>query len=249
MSFIADTHVHIYPAHNAAVSLRAGLTNLAALAPGLPRVLCLTERAECRFFRDVVSGAVKLPLPFSAIPAGKSAFVAMDNGGEKLFVIAGRQIATGERLEISCLGSDEDFPDGISAREAIGRVRDAGGVPVIPWGVGKWLGSRGRLVAELIGENSDLFAGDSSLRPRGWPEKIFSLHASRTICGTDPLPAPGAENETGRYATIFNAPFDEHDPATSLRAALRTGNFSNAGERCGPLEVWRRLRAMKSAGR
>lgn len=262
MSFIADTHVHVYPSHDPAAALRGAMSRLAALAPGSPRVLCLTERHDCHFFRGrreppesgrreaEAGGHVRvvrpLPPPFSCVPAGPHALAISDHAGERLFVVAGRQVATAERLEVHCLGRDADIPDGLPLAEAIGRVRAAGGVAVIPWGVGKWLGRRGRLVLDALAGNPDVFAGDSSLRPALWPERVFSAYGARMLCGSDPLPAPGEEGQAGRYATIFDAPFDEGDPAASLLDALRRGAPRRpAGLRCGPLEVLRRMRNMR----
>jgi hypothetical protein len=248
MSFIADTHVHLYPFYDLAAALRGAMSRLAALAPGLPRVLCLTERRDGHFFRDAISGAVKMPPPFSVFPAGKNSLVVIDNAGEKLFVVAGRQLATSERLEVHCIGIDADIPDGLPLRDAIEHVLVAGGVPVIPWGVGKWLGRRGLLVSEALNQSSETFAGDSSLRPWCWPEKDFVALPARVLFGSDPLPAPGEENQIAGYATIFDAPFDEADPAASVTAALRNGApMRRAGKRGGPLAVWKRLQAMKKA--
>lgn len=250
MAFVADTHVHLYPVHDLALALRGAMARLGALAPDLPRVLCLTERQECRFFRDHREGGLKLPTPFSIANAGDHALVVLDNAGGRLFLVAGRQIATRERLEVHCIGRDAGIPDGLPLRDAIQRVREADGVAVLPWGVGKWLGKRGQLVADALADFPDVFAGDSSLRPAGWPEPVLTQFPGRVVWGSDPLPAPGEEDEAGCYVTIVDAPFDERDPAAALLAALRGGvAMKPAGRRCGPLEVWHRLRNMRKAAR
>lgn len=256
MSFIADTHVHIYPFYDLAVALRAAATQLGRLAPGLPRVLCLTERRECHFFRDTKAP----PRPgreFTFAPAGDRAVVATSStDGAKLFIVAGRQIATSERLEVHALGCDGEFPDGRSLDETIGSIRDAGGVAVIPWGVGKWMGARGKLVLETLAKNGDVLGGDSSLRPYVWPERFFAATGSRArvIAGSDPLPATGEEKNLGRYATVIDAGFDEQDPAASLLAALLAAlrapaKFRVVGNRNGLAELWRRQQAMKKVAR
>lgn len=249
MAFIADMHVHLYPCHDIAAALRGAMSRLDALAPGLPRVLCLTERSDCHFFRDIISGTKKLPPPFSAAPSGEGAIEVIDNAGGRFFIVAGRQAATMEKLEIHCIGCDAEIPERLPLPDAIERVIVEGGIPAIPWGLGKWLGARGRLVEEILGKHVEVFASDSSMRPVGWPEKIFRAAPSRVIFGSDPLPVRGEEIHVGRYATLFGPSLDEGDPAASVAAALRTGNFRSAGSRCGPVEVWLRQQAMKKAVR
>ena len=257
MAFIADTHVHLYPFFDLTAALRGALQRLGALAPGLPRAIFLTERSDCHFFRDMYerltadasNGASASFENFQFARAGENALVAT-TGGEKLFIIAGRQIATVERLEVHSLAVDVEIPDGLPLADAIARVCDAGGVPVIPWGVGKWLGARGRLVRDALEKNADVLAGDSSMRPTPWPEPCFRSAALRVIAGTDPLPVRGEEQQIGRYATIFDGDLDGCDSAASVRNALRRVPQSGCkmtGYRCGPIEVFTRSRAMKNA--
>jgi hypothetical protein len=251
MEFIADTHVHLYPCYDTAAALRFAMLRLAMLAPGLPRVLCLTERSDCHFFRDLHSGAKKIPPPFSFHTSGDSALTLTDNAGQKIYLIAGRQIATLEKLEVHCLGIDADIPDRLPIADVIESVIVAGGIPVIPWGLGKWLGKRGHIVRDIAAKNSEVFLGDSTMRPTIWPEPVFSSARSRVLAGSDPLPFAGDEVQIGVYSTVFTADFDENDPAESLRAALRNATNSRriVGERCSAMAVYRRQMAMKKAAR
>lgn len=250
MSFIADTHVHLYPVHEAATLLTGAYQRLAALAPGLPCVLCLTERAGCEVFRDWSTSPEHAPAGFLVRPAGDAALQIQGPGGLLLYLVAGRQLATAERLEVHCLGRDTDLPDGLSTVEAIERVRTAGGIPAIPWGIGKWLGARGRLVREVVARHPGVWLGDSSLRPSCWPESCFRRAASRVLAGSDPLPAAGEEHQAGRLASRFESAFDPADPARALRSALsHPASVRPVGSHSGPLEVWRRQQAMKRAVR
>lgn len=52
--------------------------------------------------------------------------------------MAGRQIVTAEKLEVLALGTDLDIDDGRPIREVLSLVTENGGLPVIPWGAGKW---------------------------------------------------------------------------------------------------------------
>lgn len=252
MEFIADTHVHLYACYDIVAALRISMLRLAGLAAGAPRVLCLTERSDCHFFRALHTGGKKLPPPFSLHPSGDSALTLTDNAGEKVHLIAGRQIATLEKLEVHCLGIDADIPDRLPITDVIENVIVAGGIPVIPWGLGKWLGKRGHIVRDIAKRNSEVFLGDSTMRPTIWPEPVFGAAKPRVLAGSDPLPFSGDESRIGAFATVFASDFNEDDPAESLRAALRNASTNGCrivGERCSAMEVYRRQMAMKKAAR
>src|SRR4030095_13902120 len=67
--------------------------------------------------------------------------------GHRLLVIAGHQIVTSERIEVLAIACIENIADGLTLDATITAVRDAGAIPVLPWGVGKGSGERGRFVA------------------------------------------------------------------------------------------------------
>ena len=84
--------------------------------------------------------------------------------GQTLYVIAGRQIITRERLEVLALCTAKEFADGEEVETVLDKVRRAGGLPVLPWGAGKWWGTRGRIVTELLrkGQGESLRCGPSA---------------------------------------------------------------------------------------
>ena len=248
MSFIADTHVHVYPCHDAAALLTGAFARLSALAPGRPCVLCLTERSDCHVFADWSAWPERAPAGFAIRAADPAALRLESPGGSSLYVIAGRQMATAERIEVHALGCVAQIPDGLPTETCLERVRAAGGTAVLPWGVGKWLGGRGRLVQRLMAHHPDLLLGDTSLRPRLWPEPCLARAAERVIAGSDPLPAPGEERHAGRLATLFATDFDPANPSRSLVSALSArGTGHTVGSASSPLEMLRRSLAMKRA--
>jgi len=261
MSIVADAHVHIYPFYDLAAVLGHLAANLGAHAGEVATVALLAERSDCHAFRDMSAYEAQLAEEGWSVSAASDdlAWILLREGGLSLYVVAGRQVVTAERLEVLALTADADLPDGLSAAEAVGRVADEGAVPVLAWAPGKWFGGRGRVVRQLIDAAvpGGLLIGDTSLRPTCWAEPLLMRRARRRglriLCGSDPLPFAGEERVAGTYASVLGAEFDPARPVASIRRALHDPDLRvrHAGHRCGPCEVLRRLRqnaAAKGAG-
>ncbi len=250
-----DAHAHIYPFHDVPRLLLAALDHMPRIAPTDQRVLCLSERADCSFFQSLAQDEIRLPGDRWRIAAWDSC------GGVKIrhlpdhrdiWVLAGRQIISAERIEVCSLFSDEPIADGLPAREIIQAIRAGGGLPALDWAPGKWLFGRGQLVRALVAECSpaQLLLIDTSLRPFGWPAPRLYGAARRqgraVLAGSDPLPFADEEEIAGSYHCTFQIPsFD--DPArlvAPLKAALTSGSLpiEFGGHRGTPLAVLRRLR-------
>lgn len=250
-----DAHAHIYPFHDVPALLLAALDHMPRIAPTDLRVLCLAERFDCSFFQALSQDEIRLP-------GDRWRIAAWDpNGGVKIrhlpdhrdiWILAGRQIVSAERIEICSLFSDTPIPDGLPARDILHDILAAGGLPALDWAPGKWLFQRGTLVRQLVSEfpPSQLALIDTSLRPFPWPAPRLYAAARRqgraVLAGSDPLPFPGEEEIAGSYHCTFSIPALA-DPArlvAPLKAALASGSLSMdfGGRRGGPLAVFRRLR-------
>jgi len=140
-----------------------------------------------------------------------------------IIVVAGRQIPTQKRLEVLAVGTRREFEEGRPIRVLIQEVSEAGALPVVPWGAGKWMGKRGRLVDELV-KSSELppfFLGDSGNRPRFWPRPVQFRRAEeegiRVLSGSDPLPFPGEEKRVGSFGIALTGSLDTERPARDLQ--------------------------------
>jgi hypothetical protein len=155
------------------------------------------------------------------------------DGEPKLILIAGRQIATRENLEVLALGSSDGFPDGEPADATIERVLAAGAIAVLPWGFGKWWGSRGRIVRRLIedagrrGRHGRFFLGDNGGRPRLAPDprpfREARRHGIGILAGSDPLPFPGRGTRAGAYGSTLPGTVDPETPFASVSSLLGKG--------------------------
>ncbi len=265
MPIIADTHVHVYPVYDIALFLRQALHNLNRLAVGVnpdrhayTRVLCLTERRDCDFYRQLVEGRWAKPAGFEveALPAAGCVRLR-GPGADSLLVFAGRQIVTRERIEVLALTVDLVLPDGRALHDVMDAVLDAGAVPVLSWAPGKWFFERGRLVANALDHygSTRMALGDSSLRPTLWPEPGIMTRARsagfRVLAGSDPLPFAGEEKRVGTYGVWSDGLLDEAEAAQSLRRLLLdpVSHATTCGHRGGVITTLRRLKGHHDARR
>ncbi len=228
-----DAHVHLYEGYDLARYFVAALANFHHWAPAAdgsrPAALGLglAERAGQTWFRDLAAGRLRLPAGLTATPlaAGAAVRIALPNA-EPLDLFPGRQVNTRERLEVLTPGYDLDIPDGLTIREVLDRVHTAGGLPVIGWAPGKWVGLRGQILRGLLeaATGNRLALCDSISRPRGWPEpRLFGLARARgckILAGSDPLPRAGEERLPGSYGLLVPMEGADGDPAAAWRGFL-----------------------------
>jgi len=228
---LIDAHVHVHDCYDEAAFLHAAYGNLSRHGPGMPTLL-LAEMPGFNTFSRWRSGNAAWPVKLTDEPVSLIL-------GEKLLVIAGRQIVTAERVEVLALLSDQLFDDGQPLDKTITCVRDAGAVALLPWGAGKWSGKRGRLVGEAAVRHSVLL-GDSAGRPIGWPApSIFQRHV--VLRGSDPLRMASQQFMVGRYGFALSGAFDIRRPAEGIHGALRLMMQSppSFGQRVGPIQFLR----------
>lgn len=233
---LVDGHVHLHPCFELNAFFNAAYRNFSRWSGrsyrGAPfvGVLLLTEGAHEKGFerlllyarneqRDVESWRV--------VETKEDSSVMMAWGETKvLIVISGRQIVTQEGLEVLAIGVRTHFGEGEPLASLIRETADRGALPVVPWGFGKWLGNRGRLVQDLL-EDNDLppfFLGDNGNRPALWPlPDIFNeaeTRGIRNLAGSDPLPFSAEHRRPGSYGFALEAPLDTTEPTKDLKNML-----------------------------
>jgi hypothetical protein len=237
-----DAHVHVHSCYDPDELLQNAHDNLVAASNGADLAdrrayfLLLAECAPDDCFgalralaegRPESKGASGLLLRRWAVAATAEAIsVVARHGHRELFIVAGRQVACREGLEVLVLGTRHRFADGRPIREVL-RESDALGVPrVIPWGPGKWFFRRGRLLHELVREfrKPTLFLGDEGGRPVFWGYPQHFARAARLgvrdLPGTDPLPFPHDVEKVGRMGLRVPVDLDPDRPGESLLQAL-----------------------------
>lgn len=225
-----DAHVHVHPEADVRALLDAAAHNLAAVALQIGAsawqgVLMLAEMRSADWFGATRSG-VRQTLGWSIEPVSNDAgSLLATKPGAELTIIAGRQIVTAEGIEVLALATTAKIEDGLSLATTTLAAAEQKAIVVLPWGAGKWLGSRGSLVDRMLdGGAHAVFAGDNGGRPSFWPEPA-AFRAARAngrplLSGTDPLPLPGEEQRVGSFGFWLREALPADSPSRSLRERL-----------------------------
>ncbi|MGI9302373.1 MAG: hypothetical protein ACR2RB_06655 [Gammaproteobacteria bacterium] len=232
---LVDAHVHIYDCFDLSLLLEAAWKNmqLAANQLGVPDlfagVLMLAETRQDHWYERVRQyaecGQACDGWRFEQLSENDVALRAR-RGDDELLIVAGRQIVTEEGLEVLALATDKMLTDGQPVADVIERIRDEGGVAVIPWAVGKWLGQRGEIVHRLLNAatRSPFLLGDNGGRPLFWRYPSHFKHAHglniKVLPGTDPLPLRHDAQRVGSYGFVLRQRLSDARPADDLRRLL-----------------------------
>jgi len=243
MAIFIDAHVHIYPEFDREVFFKAAFTNFLVASKGENLstdnsfVLALAESRGNDVFVSLYQDAA----PFETVSEQKSDPDAVKiykteesdsllirMGEHTISLMAGRQIVSKENIEVISLLSLVNHTDREwSLEDLVKIVAENGGIAVIPWGVGKWFGKRGKIVKKCIESSRDfpLFVGDNGNRPSFWPMPSLFRKAEKKnvllLSGSDPLPLVSHSNRVAGSGTlILDGKISHNHPVESLRKQL-----------------------------
>jgi hypothetical protein len=229
---LVDGHVHLHDGVEVADLLDSAAANFAAAAKrlGLPEAptgcLLLTESQGVDRFARLADGTVATGHWHLRPTREPVSLVGHRPGASSIVVVSGRQIICREGLELLALGTRATFADDRPLDEALAQVVAQGALAVLPWGVGKWQGARGRLIAGLLERrrNPPLFVGDNGGRLGLAPRPKLFERAERgrvpVLAGTDPLSLPGQLAKVGGYGFVAEVTLDNEAPFAALRRYL-----------------------------
>ena len=243
---LVDGHVHLHDCFEVSEFLDAAAANFAAAAKrlGLPRepggCILLAESQGVDQFGRLADGTASSGAWRVSPTAEPVSLIARRPGASPVVLVAGRQIVSRERLEVLAIGTRATFADGRPLDEALAEISAADAVAVVPWGVGKWQGARGRLIAALLERDRarPLFAGDNGGRLKLAPRpKLFASAQRRgvpVLAGSDPLPSPDQLVKVGGYGFVAEVDLDAKAPFAALRGYLE--NLETSPRTFGSLE-------------
>ena len=225
---LVDAHVHLHDCFDLSQFLDAASANFQQQSDrlGLDQpaigILLLAEVKGVNAFTQLVEQQQQLNQQLSSwkiTPTHEAISLRLTHtSGQTLLIMAGRQVVTEEGIEVLALMTEGMLEDGFSLEKTLAEAIAANSLPVLPWGVGKWLGKRGKLVASGLAASPDtLFAGDNGGRPGFWPLPSF---CKRQLPGTDPLPLSYEVERPGSFGFVTQAVLDRDRPGECLKQVL-----------------------------
>lgn len=191
-------------------------------------MLLLTQASGERVFEQLALRPAIGEWALSPADAEAETLIARNRQGERIAIVCGRQVRACHGLEVLALGTCLEFPDGLSLQETLDGVCEVGVLAVLPWGFGKWLGGRGRLIHETLQTYGArrVSVGDNGSRLAGWasPPLIEAARRDgfRVLPGTDPFPFARDYARVGRFGFFAATHIDARAPWGSLRAWLES---------------------------
>lgn len=239
-SLLVDSHAHFHDCFSWGTFLDSASANLARarrevpVGAESPGCLILVESAGVHAFDALMDGRTPArSLGWEIDRTDEPCSLLLRRHGRAPIVMgAGRQIVTAERLEVLALGFRGNVPDGRPVREVVQEVTARGALAVVPWGFGKWLGARGRILRTLIEENdgSLLCLGDNGGRPRvARRPRLFAAAEERgvpVLAGSDPLPMPWQVRRVGSYGFVLDGWDQTARPLEAITARIRASRQS-----------------------
>lgn len=237
---VTDAHTHIYPCYDLDAFISASFRNFTDAAArerlaGWDGLIFLTETRENDYFSRLKGQGAHTPAHDAwQVTDTEEVFSLLITHrafpGQRVFVVAGRQIITREKLEVLALAPSLTIGEYQPLDKTIASILGDGAVAVLPWGVGKWLGKRQRILTSFLQQTRAplLFVGDNGSRPRLWPKPALLQGSRQTgpsspprlLSGSDPLPLTGEEHRVGSFGSIIHATIDPARPAFSTITAL-----------------------------
>jgi hypothetical protein len=190
VKLLCDMHVHLYDLATSRQRIESTAQIVQSRYPNLNgMVLVVTKSAKEKFFD----------------PSQKSGLLR-NTGLEKspfpIYLFYAYQVVTQENLEIHLYG-EHSFADRTTALdEILDWARKNSVIAALPWGFGKWCGSRGSIIESAISKYSPYLV-DSALRFHR--SSFFEKHlcTTKTLYGTDPLPLSGDDARIGTLCSYF----------------------------------------------
>ena len=232
---LIDAHVHIHDCFDLKKFFDSAYANFKSAAQKIGHkeddftgVLLLAETYKDNWFQRLGGYADGKDLPkgrsmgnwlFSRTNENIS-LLAESANSKKLILIAGRQIITEEGLEVIACATIENFEDGIPIENLINEIIKIDALPIIPWGVGKWLGTRGEIIKHNIAHHNShhtIYMGDNGNRPKFWPQPKLLVQARQkcisVLPGSDPLPFVSESGRAGSFGFLMQDQIDPQKPA------------------------------------
>jgi hypothetical protein len=258
---LIDAHVHIYDCFDLEIFFDSAYANFKSAAKrsgnenDFTGVLLLTETSKDNWFKRLSECADGKHLPERKETGNWiiqhteeiDSLLAESGNSKKVLLIAGRQIVTKEGLEVLACATVENFEDGMPIESLIKKIIEKNAFPIIPWGVGKWFGKKGRIVRDIINKSNNntlIYLGDNGNRPDFWPQPKLLKKACKKgiqiLPGSDPLPFASESGRAGSFGCLMQIHIDPPMATTFIKKII-TGDLKGTFRVYGRLEKCHRF--------
>ena len=247
---LVDTHTHYYPFCSFTKYFDYAYLNMQTAArennnaQTFSAILCLLETETSHNYQDLldIANSTKKMGEWQLESLDNNKLLRLSQSDEKeLYILPGQQIITSENLELLIIGSTEKISHKNPINTYLEKYSETH-LLILPWGVGKWLGKRGRIVSRLIQRNNHTFTlGDNSARPSLWqyvPQFIQARKKGiKILAGSDPLPIHKQYKKVAIYGSTMTGSLQQQGLADQLRETILNSktNIKSYGHRDGLL--------------
>jgi len=231
---LVDTHCHYYPCYPISDFWDSAWQNFSRYGLQTTPILCLTDLKGTHWYSDIRSQAqADLVCHWQVEVGSDPASFTIGSGEKHIHVVSSRQINSKEGLEVLIIGLIEDIPSGMPIKHYIEEYAEQYAV-ILPWGFGKWLGKRGKIIEELLGDlkQKQVLLGDNGGRPTVW-SSVTAFNGARAariaiIPGSDPLPMSNQLSRVAALGIELDYDFTSASSLTdALNRALKTKGFDS----------------------
>ena len=234
MQVFLDAHAHLYPNHDTDRWLQSLVQNVHAIVPHVNTAAAfITESDNEGSWQRLVENP-EHAWPITRCEDGSAWLTNPDTTAPvtTLLLVRGRQLVTAERLEVLAVMGDLEAidaadPGSMELSELIQCVDQHGGLAIVPWGFGKWSGSRGKRVQAWLDTRTRAhgngWLADSGGRPSWLSSKFISQwfdHEFVDIAGSDPLRLNGHETNVARCGIEVQIDIDLYSNAHPGQALI-----------------------------
>jgi len=202
---LIDTHVHMHKKYNLDNALDSAWTNFSKQSGDsshenyLGVLFIYSLRAEEYINSEYMESRQPKAWAFKQID---KITIEARSLQKKILIKTGYQVVSNEGIEVLVQTNNADEFFGEDTESIIEKALDDKLLIILPWGVGKWLGRRGKIINRIISKyGSRIFLGDNSARPWFWRNvaqfKLAKKYKTRILPGTDPLSISGEEKIIG----------------------------------------------------
>jgi hypothetical protein len=233
---IADSHVHIYDCFDVSILFNATLKNFqncinhTTEKVDFTGFLFLVDRVGQNWFirlRKIAENQKKIGDWSLMLTAEDNSLIAQKDHNIFLYILNGKQYSTTENLEILSLVSSEEITGEKSGAELVELILEKDGIPVVPWGFGKWIGKRKKVVENILQSQVGfkIFVGDNGGRPSFFAKdpllELAKKNGIQILNGSDPLPLRNEIKRVGSFGFILEESVSPDYPAKEMKILLK----------------------------